>query len=452
MKADMTCLSYPLPEDILKRKWSGDLDGAARIIRRRLEGQLPDALRQRLEVELEALPILRANYCIPEPEAIALLTEKVRDFRPEELTQWRDDDWVDWMVIDGRICYISSFYDNLLKTQPSIVARQLHPPVSTKRDSGEIRDEAIAFLEAHGEARSRLRLRASIRLTRPEAGTPVRAWLPLPVVQDQITAVKLLATSQPPVHISDERYPQRTVYFEGVAGQTDEFWIEYELESRLPLFRPDPDKVSPVQPTFYTQEEAPHILFTPYLKALTAQVVGDEKNPLRIARRIYDFVTTQVKYSYMRSYSVLPPIPDYCLSRMRGDCGVQALCFITMCRIAGVPAKWQSGLHADENGAGCHDWAMFYVAPYGWMYCDPSFGGGSYRAGAMHRWDHYFCNLDPHRVVLASEFQMPYDPPMTYSRRDPYDNQDGEIEYATRAISRAEQDRETTCLSVEVFA
>ncbi len=451
MKTQMEWLAYPLPEDILKRKWYGDFDGAARIIQKRLAGPLPGPLRQRLELELELLPVLRANYPYSEAEAVALLAENLRDFRPEELAQWREEDLVDWIYVDGQVHYFNRFYSNLLKTRPDIEARQLHPePADGKRTSGEIRDEAIAHMKAHGGATAHLHLRCAIRLKKPEVGAAVRAWLPLPVEQDQVKNLRLLATSHKPVHISAPQYPQRTVYFEGVAGQTDAFWVEYEFDNVLSYVEPVPENVSPVQPTFYTQEEAPHIVFTPYLRALTAEIVGEERNPLKKARRIYDFITTNVQYSYMRSYAALPNIPEYCTSRLRGDCGVQALVFITMCRIAGIPAKWQSGLHADETGAGCHDWAMFYVAPYGWMFCDPSFGGGSYRAGAMERWNHYFCNLDPHRVILATQFQTPFDPPMIHRRRDPYDNQDGEMEYGHRAIPAAEMEQVMECLSVEL--
>ena len=34
---------------------------------------------------------------------------------------------------------------------------------------------------------------------------------------------------------------------------------------------------------------------------------------------------------------------------------MQALLFITMCRIAGVPARWQSGLYAEPGSVGMHD-------------------------------------------------------------------------------------------------
>ena len=47
----------------------------------------------------------------------------------------------------------------------------------------------------------------------------------------------------------------------------------------------------------------------------------------------------------------------------RGDCGIMALTFITLCRLVGIPARWQSGLSVSPTGVGCHDWAMFYIAP-----------------------------------------------------------------------------------------
>ena len=53
---------------------------------------------------------------------------------------------------------------------------------------------------------------------------------------------------------------------------------------------------------------------------------------------------------------------------------MQALLFITLCRMSGIPARWQSGLYATEFYTGCHDWAQFYIEPYGWVFADPSFG------------------------------------------------------------------------------
>ena len=55
-------------------------------------------------------------------------------------------------------------------------------------------------------------------------------------------------------------------------------------------FTPDPE-----QPDFYTGEEAPHIVFTPYLRALAAQLTEGITSPAEKAKRIYDYVTLNVR-------------------------------------------------------------------------------------------------------------------------------------------------------------
>ena len=96
---------------------------------------------------------------------------------------------------------------------------------------------------------------------------------------------------------------------------------------------------------------------------------------------------------------------EYCAINLKGDCGVQALLFITLCRMSGIPARWQSGLYATKYYTGCHDWAQFYVAPYGWVFADSSFGGSAWREGDKERWNYYFGNLDIFRMPANSEIQ-----------------------------------------------
>ena len=55
MQSYIDTLNMPLPEDILKRKWAGDLTGAVKAIDLRLQGELPEALRRRLTVEKERI-------------------------------------------------------------------------------------------------------------------------------------------------------------------------------------------------------------------------------------------------------------------------------------------------------------------------------------------------------------------------------------------------------------
>ena len=149
---------------------------------------------------------------------------------------------------------------------------------------------------------------------------------------------------------------------------------------------------------------------------------------MKKAEKIYDYITSQVKYSYMREYFLLDDIAEYCAVNQKGDCGVQALLFITLCRIVGIPARWQSGLSVTHTSVGPHDWAQFFIPPYGWLHADLSFGGSAYRAGDKKRQAFYFCNLDPFRMVANTAFQAPLFPEKKGLRADPYDNQVGECE------------------------
>ena len=157
-------------------------------------------------------------------------------------------------------------------------------------------------------------------------------------------------------------------------------------------------------------------------------------DPLEKARRFYDFITLNTHYSFQPEYFVLENISEGCARNFTGDCGVFALLLITLMRCAGIPAQWQSGNCAQPGDMGSHDWTRFYVAPYGWLFADPSFGGGAVRRGNEEERQFYFGNLDPYRMVANRAFQAPFTIAKQHWRADPYDNQSGEMESAERGF------------------
>ena len=103
-----------------------------------------------------------------------------------------------------------------------------------------------------------------------------------------------------------------------------------------------------------------------------------------------------MRYAYVRAYRLIENGAEYAAANLRGDCGLQALLFITLCRILGIPARWESGLMADPTYIGSHDWAQFYTEAWGWLPVDCSFGGAGYRKNSPERRAFY---LGQHRPL-----------------------------------------------------
>ena len=87
---------------------------------------------------------------------------------------------------------------------------------------------------------------------------------------------------------------------------------------------------------------------------------------------------------------------------------------------------------------GSHDWAEFYSPRLGWLPVDCSFGGSAYKMKSDLRWNFYFGNLDPWRMVANRVYFAPFAPEKKYPRVDPYDNQRGEIENDHRGLRGGE--------------
>ncbi|MGI6686962.1 MAG: transglutaminase-like domain-containing protein [Christensenellales bacterium] len=441
MLTNLDYFSCPLPEDVARLVAAGDYARAEKVIALRMASpKVPQMVKERLGLELRMIEVLPSCYPYTEEEMFALLKEKVRDITLDEMNALRDDGTLDWIYRDGKVYYKSDAYDSLIKTRVDMNERFIDKEeLAKKYENFRMLDEAIADMKKNGGSHYRFRLKTTLSIN-PKAQRPgemIRVHMTLPLQGGQSTPGEII-TSPAAKHIAAVDHPQRTAYFEEVYQPGMTFTSEFTYDIRAPYADPKPEEVSAEQPDFDTGEALPQIQFTPFIKALVKELVGEETNPLVKARRFYDYITTQCCYRYVPPYFTKTNIPEYFGIGQRGDCGMHALLFITLCRCAGIPAQWQAGLYTRPGSVGCHDWARFYIVPYGWLYCDASFGGAAYREGHLERWNFFFANLEPFRMVANSDIQQDFDPPFPFLRADPYDNQDGEVCYADRGLRRGE--------------
>lgn len=423
-------LSMPLPEDILKRKWAGDFDGAIKAIDRRLKLELPEMLRARLICERERIRRLPTQYPWNREEALAKLREIVPSVTDEQFDAWELDGRIDFIYINGEKRYFIRCHRSITK-HPDLI-RQAGREVPSQN---EWLDPMIRQIKERGSLTRRITLETSIYVEK-DAFVPGEylVHLPFPAAAAQQTEIRLLEGD--PDGIASEDAPARTAHWRRKLDEWQEFSLKYSYVSSIkyadPLHEPAPSK--PLYPDAAPPceedlaEFGAFMRFTPYLKALAADLSKHAATDVEKAWNFYKFVTTKVDYSFMRDYFQIDNLNEYCAVNLRGDCGLQALLFIVLCRIGGIPARWQSGMAVEPSYTGSHDWVQFYLEGWGWLFADCSYGGSAYRYGSKERHEFFFGNLDPMRMVANRAFQASLTPELSVLRVDPYDNQAGEVE------------------------
>jgi len=443
--------SIGLPEDILQRKLWGDFDGAIRLIDRRLaETNIPKALRHSLIFHREIILRTPEQFPYSREEALAIIREKIADYTEEEFDEALDARRIRWHYVKGKIHVTNSFFSTLCKADPALAKRAGVYNPANRTDVNPL-DIVISEMKAEGAQTRRIRIRASVKVKDEvfKPGMFIRAHLPIPAACHQQRDIRIERVFPENGMIAPVDAAQRTVCWEENMAENHEFMVEYSYLHTEKYTDAYHLAGKPGVYDFDLQEQAPHIVFSPYIKAIVAELTDGLTDPMAKARAFYDFITLNMKYTYMPDYFTLDSIAESCARNFNGDCGVFALLFITLCRCAGIPAQWQSALTAEPEDIGCHDWARFYVEPYGWLCADPSYGTGAVRAGSETRRQFYFGNIDPFRMVANRECQANFTVPKQFWRCDPYDNQSGEMETDTFGLQYHQYTRRKEILLCE---
>ena len=101
-------------------------------------------------------------------------------------------------------------------------------------------------------------------------------------------------------------------------------------------------------------------------------------------------------------------------------------------RAAGIPARWQSGYQTRPNAWNMHDWAEFYVEPWGWLPADVSYGLKASDDQRIRTF--YFGHLDSYRLIVNLDYGSHLHPPKESLRSELADFQRGEVEIDGRNL------------------
>ena len=373
-----------------------------------------------------------------------------------------------WRYLDGEARFFGRFFDSLCKTDSFFAEaaekRGHRIPGSDRR----LLQESAEKMREQGELSVRITVRAELELEKAffREGALVRAYLPLPRVteeQGDIVLEEMSAGGQ----LGAESAAQRVVFWEERLGENHPFLLSYRflhteryrdvygLAERMQA-EGRAEKQSENETTKYGAEKRTEsgydsALFPPsaYLRSLAAALTAGVTEPLVKAKCFYDFITKKVRYSFMPSYFCLDRMAERCAMDRVGDCGIQALLFLSLCEAVGIPARWESGLKTEPKFIGAHDWVRFYTPSFGWRAADLSYGGSAWKRGdeLLHRF--YFGNVDPWRMAANARILGETGFPEPEFRADPYDNQVGEMALDGRGLHYEEFRRRKEVLRAE---
>ncbi len=445
--ASLLWLSAQTPyQDINAEIQVGNFKQAQQLIQQRIaSGQLADTAVYNLQLQAALLDRIKLDFNRDEVYVRKTLKPYYPELSDEQLRSWERSGQLEMRIIEGERRYFRNAVWNLFRVDAQAKARR-------QEVDGPAEDGLAGFLKGYlpeaaaaiaaapaATARPRqIKITYSLRV-KPDAvpaGEIIRAWLPYPrSSRERLGPVQFLEASEPFYIISPLQYPHSSIYMEKPARQGE--WTAFQVQASYTAYDEfRPWREWPVQPydtasalfQHFTAERAQHIRFTPQLRSLSAEIIGEEQNPLQKAWLIYRWIGENIPWASALEYSTMPDIPGYCIQNRRGDCGMKSLLFIALCRYNGIPAKWQSGWFLYPGHLNLHDWAEIYIESLGWVPIDPDFNLQEIE-GHQAAQEFFFGGADAYRLIVNDDFSGQFFPAKIHPRSETIDFQRGEAEW-----------------------
>lgn len=434
-------------EQVENEKKAGNFTLAKKMIDHYIaENNLSEGEIYNLNCEKDIMNRIILDFSKSKEDVVGYIRKYYPDVNDSMLEKWQADNSLESMIIDGRRCYFNRAAANLFRINKEAKKRK------EEVDGGVQKDNVEKVLETHlpqviAELKKTSRTQAepvsmTVKYTVTLAadavpdGEMVSCWLPYPREDNRRQGnIKLIWVNDDDYVIAPSSYPQRTLFMQKKVekGKPLTFSFQFSYTSAAEWFDLVGKKIEPYDTAGelykkYTAEREKHVVFTEKIKELSDKIVGNEKKPYRIVRKIFDYINDNFPWAGAREYSTLPDIPSYVLANHHGDCGQVSLLFITLARYNGIPAKWQSGFMMHPNGLNLHDWAEVYYEGIGWVPVDQSFGRKDFFGDEDVKY--LFSNgIDAYRWIVNDDFSQPLFPAKIYPRSETVDFQRGELEW-----------------------
>jgi len=379
------------------------------------------------------------DYPNPEDKARKLLWEAFPGIPQSTINSWFKENKLESIRVDGKPRYFQDLVKNICFRDLKL-AQQNQRLIDRYRIYFARLSEIINQpQDAPGWLVYRnprtFQIKSSLSIPRdkfPTAGT-LRVWVPLPILTGPQTNIRTIAL-QPSVWAP---FPPKNdgelglVYVEIPLDRLKSdlaISAQYSLTHSEQRFVVDSARVGPYDKDSnlyrtYTASRG-NITITDAIRKKAREIIGEAQNPYLAAQKIYNYVLNNIKYSHMPHISLGArgrPESVYVHQHGFGDCGAQSVYFSALCRAVGIPARTTGGWQLIPGVEGPHFWAEFYLANYGWLPVDTSIAQiarylPELTGEQRDRFQNFFFgNMDPFRLVIQKDVDIPLTPPPAVS-------------------------------------
>lgn len=407
-------------------------------------GELTALQRIEFEEKADILHRIELDFNKSRKDVLDYIKNYYPEVTDEQMNSWEKSNALENMVINGEKRYFARSHTNLFRINKDAKAQKNKKDGDTETALTkflehyipEVLDKAQKTGETLGDpVKMKFKYTLTVDADAVPKGEIIRCWLPFPREGDlRQQDVKLLSASQDDYILAPNSQAHRTVYMQkaAVAGEKSTFEIEFSTTNRPRWVDLENAEIKAYNKNSeeykkYTAERDPHLLFTSSVKALSEKIVGGEKDPYQVAKKLFNYITDNYPWAGAREYSTLENIPDYVIANDHGDCGQVTLLFMALCRYNGIPARWESGWMLHPGSKNLHDWGQIYFEGPGWVPVDQSFGRQELKDRDAKEF--YLGGIDAYRLIVNDDYGRVLFPAKQFLRSETVDFQRGEVEW-----------------------